>query len=117
MESSGARRDNERVPILGALKGEVMVFQSLTVLDISSGGALVETTFPLHVDSLHDFRLTLGDRSIVVKGRIAHCSIGDLDEGRVAYRSGVEFVDPPPHVQAAIDGFIESIRAARRGDG
>jgi hypothetical protein len=29
----------------------------------------------------------------------------------------VEFVDPPPHVQAAIDGFIESIRAARRGDG
>ncbi|HXH06294.1 MAG TPA: PilZ domain-containing protein [Vicinamibacterales bacterium] len=116
MNSGGTRRDDERVPILGALKGEVMVFQSLTVLDISAGGALVETEFPLHVDSLHDFRLTLGDRSVVLKGRIAHCSIGDLEEGRVAYRSGVEFVDPPPHVQAALGEFIESIRATRRSD-
>ena len=44
------------------------------------GGAQIETMFPLHLDSLHDFRLTLGDRSIVVKGRVAHCSISDVEE-------------------------------------
>src|SRR5688572_28208359 len=69
-------RDRERVPILGELRGEVMVFQAMTVLDISYGGAQIETAFPLQLDSLHEFRLTLGERSIVVKGRIAHSHIG-----------------------------------------
>ncbi|HEX9368441.1 MAG TPA: hypothetical protein VF921_17550, partial [Vicinamibacterales bacterium] len=41
----------------------------------------------LQLDSLHDFKITLGDRSIVVKGRIAHCHIGDLKEGVVLYRT------------------------------
>jgi hypothetical protein len=108
------KRDNERVPILGELRGEVMVFQAMTILDISQGGAQIETAFPLQLDSLHEFRLTLGDRSIVVKGRIAHCHIGDLDEERVGYRTGVEFIDPPDHARKVIWTFIESLRAQRR---
>ena len=109
------KRDRERVPILGELRGEVMVFQHMTILDISLGGAQIETAFPLQLDSLHDFRLTLGDLSIVVKGRIAHCHIGDLDEERVGYRTGVEFIDPPGHAQDAIANFVHALKDARRG--
>src|SRR5262249_52315091 len=69
------RRDNDRIEILGELNGEVMVFQPMTIKEISPGGAQVETAFPLQLDSLHDFRLALGERFIVVKGRVAHCSI------------------------------------------
>ena len=57
-----------------------MVFQPMAIKEISRGGAQVETGFPLQLDSLHDFRLTLGDRSVVVKGRVVHCSISDVDQ-------------------------------------
>ena len=110
------KRGRERVTIVGELRGEVMVFQPMTILDISVGGAQVETAFPLQLDSLHDLRLTLGDRSVVVKGRVAHCHIGDLDEERVGYRTGIEFIDPPEHVSSAIRDFVSTLKAARRAD-
>ena len=72
----------------GHLRGEVMVFQPMTILDISNGGAQIETAFPLQLDSLHEFRLSLGDRSVVVKGRIAHCHVGELEEERVVLQDG-----------------------------
>ncbi len=107
------KRDSERVPIPGQVAGEITVFQPMTILDISDRGVQIETTFPLHLDSLHDFRLSLGDRSVVVKGRIAHCQIGDLMEGVVHYRTGVEFVELPGHASDAIREFVEVQRIAR----
>ncbi len=108
------QRDTERIEILGELNGEVMVFQPMTIKEISRGGALVETAFPLHLDSLHDFRLTLGDRSIVLKGRVAHCSISDVEQEIVLYRSGVEFIEPSDRVFGVIADFIEAIKTGRR---
>jgi hypothetical protein len=108
------KRDSERIPILGELHGEVMVFQPMAIKEISRGGAQVETGFPLQLDSLHEFRLTLGDRSVVVKGRVAHCSISDVDQELVLYRSGIEFVEPSERVFSVIAEFIEAIRSGRR---
>jgi hypothetical protein len=108
------KRDAERIEILGELHGEVMVFQPMAIKEISRGGAQIETTFPLHLDSLHDFRLTLEDRSIVVKGRVAHCHITDVDQELVTYRSGIEFIEPAERVFAVISDFIEAIKAGRR---
>ena len=88
--------------------GEVKVYQPMTILDISHGGAQIETPFALQLDSLHDFRISLGDRSVVVKGRIAHCHIGELKEGVVLYRTGVEFIEISDHVQAAMLHFVEA---------
>lgn len=104
------KRDRERVPLAGQVTGEVMVFQPITILDISSGGAQIETPFPLQLDSLHDFRLSLGTRSVVLKGRIAHCQIGELTETSALYRSGVEFVEPSEHAVNAIAQFIERLK-------
>jgi hypothetical protein len=101
------------VPVPAEVRGEVTVFQPMTILDLSHGGAQIETAFPLHLDSLHDFRLSLGDRSVVIKGRIAHCKIGDLDGEGVRYRSGIEFVEPSEHARAAIREFVEAQRAAQ----
>ena len=110
----GDKRDAERIPILGELHGEVMVFQPVAIKEISRGGAQVETAFPLQLDSLHDFRLTLGDRSIVVKGRVAHCSISDVDQELVTYRSGIEFIEPSERVYSVISDFIETIKGGRK---
>jgi hypothetical protein len=106
------KRDRERVPLAGQVTGEVKVFQPMTILDISQGGAQIETTFPLQLDSLHDFRLSLGSRSVVVKGRIAHCQIGELTESSALYRTGVEFIEPTPHVADAIADFVRAIKTA-----
>jgi hypothetical protein len=108
------KRDRERVEILGELHGEIMVFQPLSIKEISHGGCLVETSFPLHLNSLHDIRLTLGDQSVVLKGRVAHCRISDVDQEVVHYKSGVEFIEPSERVGDVIKEFIEAIKAGRR---
>ena len=99
------KREAERVLIPGQVTGEVTVYEPMTIFDLSDRGALVET-------SLHDFRLSLGTRSVIVKGRIAHCQIGELSEGTVLYRSGVEFVEASEHATAAIHAFVEAQKFA-----
>jgi len=108
------QRDRERVEILGELHGEIMVFQPLSIKEISRGGCLVETSFPLHLNSLHDIRLTLGEQSVVLKGRVAHCHISDVEQEIVLYRSGVEFIEPSDRIRGVIVEFIEAIKAGRR---
>ena len=113
-DDGGRQARPERVQILGDLQGEMMVFQPMAIKEISRGGAQVETGFRLQLDSLHEFRLTLGDRSVVVKGRVAHCSISDVDQEIVIYRSGVEFIELSDRVSAVITGFIEALKSERR---
>jgi hypothetical protein len=108
------KRDSDRIQILGELHGEMMVYEPMAIKEISRGGAQVETAFPLQLDSLHDLRLTLGDCSVVVKGRVAHCSISDVDQELVTYRSGIEFVEPSDRVFSVIAGFIDAIKDGRR---
>lgn len=109
------RRESPRVPILGELRGEIMMFQPMAITEVAIGGAQIETAFPLQLDSLHDIRLTLGNRSVIVKARIAHCRISDVEEERVVYRSGVEFVELSDHARIAIGAFVDALRESRRG--
>jgi hypothetical protein len=108
------KREGERINILGELHGEVMVYQPTAIREISHRGAQIETNFPLQLDSLHEFRFTLGDRSIVMKGRVAHCSISDVDQDIVVYRSGIEFIEPPDRVSSVITDFIDAVVSGRR---
>ena len=99
------------VALPSAMHGEVMVFQPTAVREISHGGMLVETAFPLQLYSLHDFRLTLGGKSVIVKGRVANSQISDVDQDVVTYRSDVEFVEPTERVAAAIADFVEDLQS------
>ena len=86
--------------------GEVMVYQPITILEISADGMRMEAPFPLQNDSLHEFRLVLTPRSVVVKGRVARCEVGELRDRAVLYACVVEFVDPAPHVCNTIRDFV-----------
>jgi hypothetical protein len=109
------KRADERVPILGDLHGEVMVFQPMRVTEMGRTGASVETAFPLQLDSLHDLRLPLGGMSVVVKGRVAHSRISDVDQDAVRYHTGFEFVDVPQRVANAIDAYLTRLQETREG--
>jgi hypothetical protein len=111
----GDKRDTERIPILGELQGEMMVFQPMTVKEISRGGATVETRFPLQLNSLHDVRLILGNTSVILKGRVVHSRISDVDQDVVMYRTGMEFVEPSDRVITAIEAFLEAVKNYRSG--
>ena len=106
-------RQSERIEILGELSGAVMVYEPMAITEIGLAGAQVETAFALQLDSLHDFRLILGDRSVVVKGRIVHSHVSDVEDGAMVYRAGVEFIEPSEHVLQAIGEFIDAIQATR----
>jgi hypothetical protein len=113
-DETGDKREGNRINVLGELHGEVMVYQPTAITEISRGGAQIETRFPLQLDSLHEFRFTLGEQSIVMKGRVVHCSISDVDQDNVLYRSGVEFIDPPGRVSSVISDFIDAVVSGRR---
>jgi hypothetical protein len=93
------------------ITGEVMVYQAVTILEIDASGMRIEAPFALQNDSLREFRLVLGPQSVVVKGRVERCEIGELREGTVLYRCRVEFVDPPAHVAATLAKFTAAHNA------
>ena len=88
------------------IAGEVMVYEPIAILDIGEGSMRMEAPFALQNDSLHEFRLVLSPRSVIVKGRVARCEIGELRSGTVVYCCNVEFVDPAPHVAHTIREFV-----------
>ena len=114
MSEHDDKRRNERLDVLGELRGEAQIIQPMAIVEIAFGGAQIETAFPFQVDSLHLFRLLLGDQSIVVKARIAHCRISDVETEFVRYRTGIEFIEPTEKVLAVIEGFLEAIKSGRR---
>lgn len=103
---SDHKRAVDRTRIPGEVFGEVTVFQPMTILDLSENGAQIEAPYTLQNDSLHEFRLSLGERFVIVKGRVVYCQIGDIRDGTVLYRSGVEFVEPSSHALTAIRDFV-----------
>ena len=106
-------RDTERVVILGELQAEIMMFEPMLIKEISRTGATVDTRFPLQLNSLHDLRLTLGDRSVILKGRVVHSRISDVDQDIVTYRTGLEFVEPSERVADVIAQFLDEVKGSR----
>jgi hypothetical protein len=98
------------MPILGELRGEIMVLEPLVVKELGPQGATIETRFPLALNSLHDLRLPLGSGAVVVKARVVHSYVGEMEQDAVHYRSGVEFVEPPAYVEAAISEYLETLK-------
>ena len=100
------QRASGRKRIDGHIMGEVTVFQPMSIMDVSEHGIQVETAVALQNDSLHDFRLPLGEHAVVLKGRVAYCHLAVQDDGSVLYRSGIEFVEPSAHALSAIREFV-----------
>ena len=109
------KRQSERVEMLGEMPGAATVAQPIAIKELSRTGALIEASFPLQIDSLHQFRLMLGDRVIVLRGRIVHCRISDIDQDRVVYAAGVDFVELMPAASEMIASFLDTVRAGRTG--
>ncbi len=106
---SDEKREVPRTDVLGNLPGEVSVLAPIAIRDISRRGVMVDSAFPLLLNSVHDVRLELGWQSVVARARVAHCRIGDLGQDAVVYTAGLEFVDLPDHVMTAIGEYLDGL--------
>ena len=109
---SDERRREERLRIPNSMPGDVTIVEPVRIVDISLCGAAVELERSLALESLHDFRLALGDRSAIVKARVAYCRVSDIWPDRMVYRAGLEFLDVAPRVRDAIAAFITETKIA-----
>jgi c-di-GMP-binding flagellar brake protein YcgR len=98
------------------LTGEVSVYRPLAVSDLSASGARIESGDALRVGSIRAIRLNLGDRTVVLKGRIMHASVRTLDDSAVLYTAGVAFLDVPPPVRRAIEQFLARVDPSAGSD-
>lgn len=106
-------RAYERHDLPGNVPGEVKIYHSMAIRQLSAGGALIEIAVPLQIDSLHDFKLALGEHSVVVKARVVHSHISTVGSDRVTYHTGIEFVEASEPVLRVIQSFIDTLAAQR----
>ena len=99
-------RSARRLRTEGHIVGEVTVFQPMTILALSEVGLQIASSTALQNDSLHDFRVPVGEFHVVLKGRVVYCHVLHLEEGAITYRCGIEFTEPPEHALAAIRSFL-----------
>jgi hypothetical protein len=108
------RRDALRIDILGTLRADVLIPQRIEITNISAAGLQAVSSFPFQLDAVHDFRLTLDDRIVVVKGRVVHSAVRDIDPEGVEYRTGIDFVDLAEDIRREIDSFAARLADRRR---
>ena len=115
------KRDNERVPVPSPLHGEVKVSGSknasapgATAIFASSSSRTCVWTPNRPTNAVRLILRCWSSWLRRAKGRIAHCHIGELKEGIVLYRTGVEFIENSDHAQAALEHFVEALKVATR---
>ena len=72
--------------------------------DLSLGGALLAVTTALAEGTTHDFRLSLDDETLVVRGEVRRCR--QLADG-AGYEVGVRFLALSSEGQARLERYLE----------
>ena len=62
-----------------------------TIVDVSAGGALVETTHRLLPGSSIELQVGSSDRRVSMRGKVLRCTVTRLCAATVWYRGAVEF--------------------------
>ena len=80
-----------------------------TVKQISLTGMLIETDYPLDIESHYEIELFLNENVIRIDGRIAYCE--KIDEDSIAkYVIGVEFIAISKDGKRLLADFLNSIK-------
>ena len=85
------RRTSLRFEIVGRLRGSLATTQPVRLHDLSPGGALIELSFALPVDSQHSVQVASDGQVATVEARVRHVR-PSFEEGR--FLVGLEFTVP-----------------------
>jgi hypothetical protein len=99
------RRAGIRSEVVGRLRGALEIAQPARVVNISSIGALIETSMPAAIGSSRPLRLTVEGQSVRVETLVR--SVTQIsEEPQALYAIGVEFVSPSESLTALVGSLI-----------
>ena len=101
------RRAAPRFEVISCIQGDTGAGDSVTLVNISEGGALVHSTFPAGLGEVHEFRFIRedGDPPLVFAARVVHVQpVPALREP--VYALGLEFVTTTDHQRESIVAVI-----------
>jgi hypothetical protein len=75
----------------GIISARVRPGHDVRVIDVSAGGALVETTHRLLPGAAIDLHLATSESNVAVRGRVLRCAVARLHPTMVAYRGAIGF--------------------------
>jgi hypothetical protein len=101
------RRRSARVDLLAEFEGHVVTLdETVRVTQVSEGGLTIETTAPLSPRTTHDFRLTIGDRSAIVRARVRHSRVLVTGDS-VSYVAGLAFEAPSDEARRLVASILD----------
>lgn len=102
----GDRRGRARFEIVGQLWGSLESLEPLRLVNLSRGGALLETRLPLVRDSIQRLRLGLQGQTLDVQARVCHVATLSPGPNGERYLVGIEFLALPGAVLEHIDRLV-----------
>jgi hypothetical protein len=106
------RRRSPRIEILDRIHGHIAAFNvKVVVREMSLGGMSIETPFAFPIGAEHEFRLELGDEStVLLRGRVVRCIEVPGEDGAVAHRAAIQFLDDEPDTDDGVSGLLDRIK-------
>ena len=99
------RRQRVRFEIVGRLPGSVTTAASVEVENLSRGGALVLSQWPLTVEGFHTVRLGTVDDFSTLQARVRHVRRAPASDG---YLIGLEFTDAEPRAASLLEKLVRA---------
>lgn len=112
------RRRHPRLQPTRDITGKVKSTMDFRVVDISEGGVLVETRLGLPPATVCELKVSSFGSEFVVKAEVRRCraQLTKTDTGcKVAYRSGLEFVELDANRMDTLRQLISNCCAASEG--
>lgn len=77
--------------VIAAMRAVLRPGRSVSLVNLSAGGALVESQRPLRPGSSVHLQVIAGDRAIGVAARVLRCAVAAIDAEGVQYRGALIF--------------------------
>ena len=102
----GERRQATRFSVVARILGHILSHDApAAVLDLSTGGFLMQSTVQLSVDAVEEFRLTSAYTQVVVRARVVRSTVSTRSDGQV-YIMGLAFINLNQEQRLTIDRLI-----------
>jgi hypothetical protein len=92
----GDRRGKPRFDVVGELPGTLETVLRLTMANIGSGGALLQSHVALAQDSVHKVTLSAGGQDFITPVKVRHVREMTSADGERGFLIGVEFIALDP---------------------
>ena len=113
----GDRRGRPRFEIVGELWGTLDAVVGMPLVNVGRGGALVESSVPLPVQSVHHVAVTCDGTPTAASVQVQHVNPVVGPDGKNRYLIGLQFLTMPAGLLAQIETWLRDHNGATVAEG